>query len=194
MTCLKFVVLSLAITNYASFSWAILFHFEKGVREDVSPKMKAIEYLGLTGMLNILYLLFVKEYILNWMWGISITLYITSQILFWWAIQTTRNKSFHLAFAEQVPKIFLINGPYRFIRNPFYSSYLITWIAGVFSTEKAYVVIYFVGMYILYSRAAQEEEQLFRSSSYGNDYALYEAKVGRFLPRLHSASNSKNSE
>ena len=48
--------------------------------------------------------------------------------LFWWAVKTTRERRLKGAFAQDQPQLLHKTGPYRFVRHPFYLSYMLCWV------------------------------------------------------------------
>ena len=77
-------------------------------------------------------------------------------------------------------------GPYRLIRHPFYTSYLLAWTAGYFASGSAWSILTVVAMVVLYKRAADLEERKFEVSKLRNSYAQYRQEVGQFVPRLRA--------
>lgn len=73
-------------------------------------------------------------------------------------------------------------GPYRYVRHPSYLGYFLMFIGFFFMWPNLLALIPFVGIpgYIL--ATGQEEEMLMRR--FGDEYARYRQKVGRFLPRV----------
>jgi protein-S-isoprenylcysteine O-methyltransferase Ste14 len=115
---------------------------------------------------------------------VGATVYAASLALFWWAIQTNRAKPLSAAFSPDSPVHLVQQGPYRFVRHPFYTSYLLAWTAGVFATGQALLILTVVLMVVLYYRAAHYEEDKFRTSSLGPAYKSYRASTGLFFPNL----------
>ena len=108
--------------------------------------------------------------------------------LFFWAALSIRGKVFSYAYTQDTPAFLHTSGPYAYVRNPFYDSYLLatagsllmwpTWIGAVLA---AAMVIYFVSL-------AKFEEQKFESSPLRAEYERYKARTGRLLPRLSGRS------
>jgi protein-S-isoprenylcysteine O-methyltransferase Ste14 len=88
-----------------------------------------------------------------------------------------------VAFETDQPEFLLRHGPFRYVRHPFYLSYLIFWTA----TAAA-----FVGflpwaapavMLAIYQNAASREEGKFAKSELAAAYDQYRGQAGMFLPR-----------
>jgi protein-S-isoprenylcysteine O-methyltransferase Ste14 len=86
---------------------------------------------------------------------------------------------------DDAPDHLVEQGPYVWIRHPFYTSYLISLIGCVLAAPHAttVVVLGFVA-YRLNGTAAREEARFLASSSCGARYAAYMRRTGRFLPRM----------
>jgi protein-S-isoprenylcysteine O-methyltransferase Ste14 len=102
--------------------------------------------------------------------------------LFWWAVVTTRRRRLTLAFSDDAPVFMISTGPYRWVRHPFYASYLAWWCAvalecgGVLPWAMPAIMVF------LYARAARMEEAKFASSPFSRDYAAYVSKTGMMMP------------
>jgi protein-S-isoprenylcysteine O-methyltransferase Ste14 len=69
----------------------------------------------------------------------------------------------------------VLPGPYRFVRHPFYCSYLLTW--AEFRLLPTVTI-----MLIIYTRAAKLEEEKFTRSSLAETYKSCRTRTGLFLP------------
>ena len=110
-----------------------------------------------------------------------------SLVLFEWARQSVRGKFFSYIYSRDTPQFIWTSGPYTYIRNPFYASYLLSYIgaAMMFPGIAAFAV---VGVMIGYfTLAARHEERKFEGSPLAAEYAVYRRRTGRFIPRMSSA-------
>jgi protein-S-isoprenylcysteine O-methyltransferase Ste14 len=112
----------------------------------------------------------------------AISLYLLALGLFWWAIRTNSPCPLSAAFSPDAPQHLVDQGPYRFIRHPFYCSYLLTWTAGVVATRSLWLLPTLVVMLVIYIRAAQIEEDKFMRSPLAALYRGYRSRTGLFLP------------
>jgi protein-S-isoprenylcysteine O-methyltransferase Ste14 len=113
---------------------------------------------------------------------VGLVLYGCAVSLFWWAISVNRKKPLTFAFTNDKPEHLIATGPYRYVRHPFYVSYLIAWIAGAVSISQYWLLIAFCVTFVLYLDAALREERKFSSSDLSTQYAQYQSQVGMFLP------------
>jgi protein-S-isoprenylcysteine O-methyltransferase Ste14 len=111
-------------------------------------------------------------------------LYVASLMLFWWAAYTNRAKPLSAVFSPDLPMHFVNHGPYAWIRHPFYTSYLLTWLAGVVATGHLWLLSTVLVMVTIYWRAAQLEEKKFFQTALASLYAAYRTRTGLFAPSL----------
>src|SRR5262249_2202493 len=75
-------------------------------------------------------------------------------------------------------------GPYRVIRHPIYSAYLLAWLAGPIIAAQPWLLLTTLWMVILHYLAARQEERSFGASSFAQDYQSYRRRTGMFLPSV----------
>jgi len=107
---------------------------------------------------------------------------VLSGALFAWGVATTRCGQLTAAFSEDAPAELITSGPFRFVRNPFYVSYLLAYLQAVLASRSPWSLLPLLGMWCIYRRAAALEEQKFRRSYLAKTYSRYAACTGRFLP------------
>ena len=96
----------------------------------------------------------------------------------------SRDGALHFAFDVENPVSLVTAGPYRYVRHPFYTSYLIFWTGLAIGTWSLWAIPVLVLMFVLYTVAARGEEAKFGSSPMAAEYAAYRARTGMFWPRL----------
>ena len=109
---------------------------------------------------------------------------IGSLVLFEWARQSVRGKPFSYIYSKDIPQFLWPSGPYAFIRNPFYASYLLAYFAVAMTFPGVASLAVVVGMTIYFNVAARQEERKFERSPVAAEYASYRKRTGRFVPRL----------
>ena len=77
-------------------------------------------------------------------------------------------------------------GPYKYIRHPFYTSFLLTFIATVLAFPHQLTLACLLYGFIALSVTARREERCLAKSEFGDEYRQYMAASGRFFPRLMS--------
>lgn len=106
--------------------------------------------------------------------------------LFWWAISATRAAKLRFAFDPELPHGLVSEGPYRYFRHPFYSSYLTFWIGYAVATGVWWAVVPVVVFFFVYRSAAASEERNFEKSPMAEEYGRFKRRTGYPLPRFTS--------
>ena len=104
--------------------------------------------------------------------------------LFWQAIVASRKGRLRLAFDEEGPRGLVTDGPYRFVRHPFYVSYVIFWTGWAVAVWTVVAVFPLAILIVIYVFAARMEERLFAGTPMAEDYAAYRQRTGFFWPRI----------
>ncbi len=83
------------------------------------------------------------------------------------------------------PKKLVVRGLYRFTRNPMYVGVLLVILGWACLFADAWLVLYagFVWLIINLFVVAYEEPKL--RALFGNEYTSYQARVRRWIPRIH---------
>jgi protein-S-isoprenylcysteine O-methyltransferase Ste14 len=92
------------------------------------------------------------------------------------------------AFAADAPTLLALGGPYRLIRHPFYTAYVLEFAAAAAFTESPLVWLVPAWMSGLYTLAARQEERLILRSPLGPTYRRYREQVGMFVPTRRAMS------
>lgn len=104
--------------------------------------------------------------------------------LFFRTIAASRDGALHFAFDTENPVSLVTAGPYRYVRHPFYTSYLIFWTGLAIGTWSLWAIPVLVLMAVLYTVAARGEEAKFARTQMSDEYATYRARTGMFWPKL----------
>ena len=183
----KILLTTLLVGCFGSFTWAVRNFFVKPDRLTSGVRLTLLT--GTTfAICHLLVILFSPALPVVAI-GIAAALYVLSLVVFWWAIAANRIKPLAACFAQHEQLHLVQHGPYRFVRHPFYCSYLLAWIAGAVGTLSIWLALTAVVMFILYRTAAVNEENKFASSPLAGAYAAYRAATGRFLPKPFKLSS-----
>lgn len=176
------ILVALSVICWVSFALAVMWHFDRSA--EPSWLMKAVASLAtLFGILQLIAMVSASATsVISSM--VAFVLYGSALSLFWWAIRTTRGHRFLLAFTPTSPTMVLAEGPYRWVRHPFYVSYLLYWAAGVCATEAWWLIVSVIVMGGLYWLATVQEETEFLQGDQADVYRAYIARTGRFFPKL----------
>ena len=85
---------------------------------------------------------------------------------------------------DDTPRVIVTEGVYNRMRHPFYTAFLLALLGTVAAFPHWITALCFgFGLLQLNRTAATEERRLIRSE-FGEDYALYRRRAGRFIPRI----------
>lgn len=184
MTNLNLLEIIFALIAMWSFGWAIRFFFVQPAGKK-STTLKQAVVVGLLGVVaNLTSLFFFNNP--NAVFSLfGIGLYILAIALFWWTIWTHRGRRLTIAFSDDEPQHLVTTGPYQHIRNPFYTAYMLAWLAGAVCTNQWILYLVAAAMFYYYDQAAQGEEKKFLSSTLKEVYLIYQRRTKRFLPWVY---------
>ncbi len=171
----------LLLACLSSFTWAMRNFFEKPER--MTPGLRVTVLAGMVFAISHFYVILRTPALKPLAVAMAVTLYCLALGVFWWTISAHRVKPLAACFSRNEQLHLVQHGPYRFVRHPFYCSYLLAWLAGAVGTLNVWLGLTFVAMLGLYLVAAVNEEKKFASSSLADAYADYCGATGRFLPR-----------
>jgi protein-S-isoprenylcysteine O-methyltransferase Ste14 len=104
-------------------------------------------------------------------------------VLFLWAARHSSQRQLGLAFAEDFKTSGIITtGPWRFVRHPFYVSYVTFWFACALGTLHVVSIIVFGALLFIYVYSALREEAWLSGGDHGTTYLTYQRSTGFFLP------------
>lgn len=109
---------------------------------------------------------------------------VAALVLYQWAALSIRGRTFSYAGNTDLPQFVHQSGPYTYIRNPFYSSYLLTAASTVVMWPTRWGAAILVFALLYFQWLVRFEERKFERSAVSADYAEYKARTGRFLPPL----------
>ena len=120
----------------------------------------------------------------GWGLGLGLACYGFANLVFWSALWAHGKARPAFAFITVKPSTLTRRGPYRLIRHPIYSAYLVAWLAGSIITGQPWLLATVAWMWLLYYVAARNEEKCFAQTSFRQDYDEYRNQTGMFFPRL----------
>jgi protein-S-isoprenylcysteine O-methyltransferase Ste14 len=105
-------------------------------------------------------------------------------MLYEWTRRTVVDRNFYAGLAGEVPPAVCDAGPYRYVRHPFYLSYMVAFVAVAAAFPSLIVVgvcLLNIGLFVY---MALDDERVLLGSTLGADYQSYRGRVGMFVPRL----------
>ncbi len=115
---------------------------------------------------------------------VSLGLFAIAITIYLWAIWSFAARGRGTPLPLDAPKKLVIQGPYRYARNPMYLavfSALIGWLVPYQTTSLLLYAIFFAAVAILFV-TRYEEPHL--ASEFGAEYDKYRTEVPRWLPRI----------
>lgn len=119
----------------------------------------------------------------TWSLFLGCVFYISGILLFWWGINTSKNLNYAFgSFSGQI----ITSGPFRFVRHPFYTSYMLIWITStlLFNSILLWITLFYLVAFYL-SSAKSEEREILKSES-AMEYSAYCKVTSMFIPRIKS--------
>lgn len=104
--------------------------------------------------------------------------------LYHWAAFSIRGRTFSYAGNQDLPQFVHQSGPYAYIRNPFYASYLLAELATTVMWPSIWGALVVVLAAVYFEWLARFEEGKFERSPVAADYAQYKARTGRLFPQV----------
>ena len=119
-----------------------------------------------------------------WMSAVGAAGLLASLAIYQWAAISIRGRLFSFAGNDDLPQFVHHSGPYTFVRNPFYASYLLAELSTVVMWPSVWGVAMVATMVVYYQWLTRYEEAKFSRSPVAAEYAEYKARTGRLVPRF----------
>jgi protein-S-isoprenylcysteine O-methyltransferase Ste14 len=85
---------------------------------------------------------------------------------------------------NDAPQHIVTWGAYRYVRHPFYASFLLAFLAAALYSPQILTIISLLYGFTILNKTAEKEEEKLASSDFGAEYRDYLHRTGRFLPRV----------
>jgi protein-S-isoprenylcysteine O-methyltransferase Ste14 len=182
---LKAIVSAVSVIVVAQYIWAVRAHFSS---KTMPRGTVLISVVVLSTTLFFLALLWLGTQ--SWIVQIlGLVIELAGLALFWAAIRASRAARLRLAFDEENPDSIVTEGPYRYLRHPFYTSYLIFWIGWAIAIWSVWTLVPLAALITIYAVAAKGEERKFSNTPMAEAYAAYKQQAGFFWPRIMGRAN-----
>lgn len=113
----------------------------------------------------------------------SIVMYTGAVTVFLSAIESGRRTRLQRAFIDEpLPDRLITDGPYRWIRHPFYLGYILGALAGPVAIDSLALAVIAALMIAITVAAAIREERVWLNSVHGDAYRAYRSRTGMFIP------------
>ncbi|HEV7276896.1 MAG TPA: isoprenylcysteine carboxylmethyltransferase family protein [Devosiaceae bacterium] len=173
---------AVAIAVIAQYTWSMRGHFSSKSMPRGAVVISVVVLLS-TALLLVLQWTLAQP---AWAVLLGIALELGSLVLFWAAIRASRQARLRLAFDEENPDTLVTEGPYRYLRHPFYTSYLIFWTGWAIAVWSVWALVPLLAIAIVYVIAAKGEERKFERTTLADQYRAYKRRTGFLWPRFPS--------
>jgi protein-S-isoprenylcysteine O-methyltransferase Ste14 len=106
-------------------------------------------------------------------------------MLYEWTRRTVVDRNFYVGLAGEVPHAVCDAGPYRYVRHPFYLSYMVAFVAVTVAFPSfivGSVCLLNMGLFVY---MALDDERVLLGSPLGADYRAFRGRVGMFVPSFN---------
>lgn len=162
--------------------WALRGHFTSERMEAGALAISGM--VGIAAAVNLLLTWWFEQPLAPQIAGLALVG--ASAALFWAAIRASRAARLRFAFDDHKPATLVREGPYRLVRHPFYSSYMLFWSGWALATWSWWSLPSLVLLCALYGVAAGKEERLFVQTEMADAYRDYRKQAGMFWPRIRA--------
>jgi protein-S-isoprenylcysteine O-methyltransferase Ste14 len=113
----------------------------------------------------------------------AIGMYAAAILLFLSAIEAAHRTRLQRSFVDlPLPDRLITDGPFRWVRHPFCSGYLLAALAGPVSIASVAMVVIAVPLTAVAIVAAIREERVWMASARAEEYHAYARRTGMFVP------------
>jgi protein-S-isoprenylcysteine O-methyltransferase Ste14 len=106
-----------------------------------------------------------------------------SVVLYEWTRRSVLDRHFWTGLGGEVPAAVCEHGPYRFVRHPFYLSYMVAFVGAVVAFPSVVMAAVCVLNIALFVYMVFDDERVLLRSPLAADYEAYRRRVGMFVPR-----------
>lgn len=115
--------------------------------------------------------------------AVGILLYCLAMSVFLAAIESAKRTRLQRAFIDHpLPDRLITDGPYRWVRHPFYVGYVLGAVAAPVAIDSVGLMSIALAMVTLTTLAAFREERVWLASPRAASYRDYRSRTGMFLP------------
>ena len=137
--------------------------------------------LALLGFLGVLFLPTRSD---PWV-AIAIAMYSGAIAMFLAAIEAARRTRLQRSFVDHpLPDRLITDGPYKWVRHPFCTGYLLGTLAGPVGIAHPVMIAVSIPLALVSIAAALREERVWMSGPRADEYREYRQRTGMFVPFL----------
>ena len=172
----------LAVVAFASFALSVVLVFRKS--GDAGPMLDVLKLGALATAIVEVWALLRPGAVEGWSGIAGCAGLLLAWLLFLWTARVNRERRLSLAFSPDLPSFLMKSGPYRYLRHPFYFSYLLAYASAALAAWHWSPVLAATVMWLVYLRAASVEEGKFAASGLKGEYEQYRKNTWSGIPGL----------
>lgn len=169
-----------AMGVFAYFAWAIRYHF---VSTRMPVPMRIVSVLATTALLTGI-IAVLRAPPSSWQLALAAMGVLSALGIFHGAVRATRGRGLTLAFDPVAPPRIADGGPFRWVRHPFYLSYIVFWIALLVAAPVLPLAAVTLALATFYVNSAVAEERTILASPQAEHYRAATHSAGFLWPRL----------
>ncbi len=119
----------------------------------------------------------------SWLRWFGFFIGLAALMLFLWVLRAL-GRNFSTTLTIQKDQTLVTQGPYRWVRHPMYTSFVLLWIGYFFISTNWFIGLTGIlgfGLAIVVRTPKEEQMMIAR---FGDEYMAYMKRTGRYLPRL----------
>jgi protein-S-isoprenylcysteine O-methyltransferase Ste14 len=180
-TILHWILVASAAGAVAFFSIGLTSYFER--RDDRPRWVRRIHDAGVCLSLVHLAAVLLLEPQSDAYAVAGILMYTAAVAVFLSAIEAADRTRLQRMFLDHpLPERLITDGPFRWVRHPFYLGYIIGALAPAVAIHHPLIVLVSSAMVTITVAGAVREERVWLASSRGDEYREYRRRTGMFLP------------
>jgi protein-S-isoprenylcysteine O-methyltransferase Ste14 len=115
--------------------------------------------------------------------ALGVLMYTCSMLLYLAAIESAKRTRLQRSFVDHpLPDRLITDGPYRWVRHPFGTGYLLGALAAPVAIDDWRMLFVAVPLVLMTIAAAAREERVWMAGPLGDDYRAYRRRTGMFAP------------
>lgn len=175
------LLFALTCASFLSFLWSVIGVFKKSNNREKNKYM-ALRICTLLTWAVCLAAFRADTTALAYQVGILCQ--IICLIVFWVHASIVKQEEFTVVYSKDIPRTIVRRGLYRWMRHPFYATYLLSYLSIGLTFEDPWVILATTTMTVIYFDAARMEEKKFSSSSHQAHFEIYQQETWMFFPKF----------
>jgi protein-S-isoprenylcysteine O-methyltransferase Ste14 len=179
-TVIHWVLAGSAAAAVTFFAVGLTLYFERSPR---APWVIALHYSSMVlALLQVAGVLFLTPRADAFV-ALGVVMYTCSILLYLAAIESAQRTRLQRSFVDHpLPNRLITEGPYRWVRHPFGTGYLLGALAAPVAIDDWRMALLAAPLVLMTIAAAVREERVWMASPQGDEYRAYRRRTGMFMP------------